>query len=93
MLKRPTVLVLDEALSGLDVRAEAEVRTALETFMQDCTLICITHRLSSLRPGEPVIVVERGRVGWTGRYTDAAALPSQIRTSLQEAELQAVGKD
>ena len=84
VLKRPTVLVLDEALSGLDVSAEADVRTALEAFMQDRTLLCITHRLSSLHRGEPVIVVDRGQVRWTGHYTDAAALPSQARTSLQE---------
>ena len=84
VLKRPTVLVLDEALSGLDVSAEADVRAALEAFMQDRTLLCITHRLSSLHRGEPVIVVDRGQVRWTGHYTDAAALPSQTRTTLRE---------
>ena len=91
VLKRPTVLVLDEALSGLDVSAEAEVRETLEAFMSGRTLICITHRLSSLHRGEPVLVLDRGRVRWKGRYTDVAALPSQTRTTLREEGLQADG--
>lgn len=84
VLKRPTVLVLDESLSGLDVASESEIRQALETFMQDRTIILVTHRLSSLRKGDPVLVIEGGRIAWHGRYGDADALPAGVRTTLSQ---------
>ena len=91
VLKRPTVLVLDESLSGLDVASEAEIRRALEVFMQDRTFILVTHRLSSLRTGDPVLVVDGGRIAWQGRYGNGEALPAGVRTALaQQSQITAV---
>ena len=84
VLKRPTILILDEALSGLDVTSEAEIREALEAFMQDRTVIVVTHRLSSLHLGDPVLILDGGRIAWQGRYGDEAVLPSGLRTALQD---------
>jgi ATP-binding cassette subfamily B protein len=48
VLKHPRVLVLDEALSGLDTGSEASLREALAVCMEGRTTITVTHRLSSL---------------------------------------------
>jgi ATP-binding cassette subfamily B protein len=70
LLKDPKILVLDEALSALDVASEAEIRAAVERALDGRTVITITHRLSSIRPDDRVMVLERGRVLWSGRYAD-----------------------
>jgi ATP-binding cassette subfamily B protein len=88
-LKKPKILVLDEALSGLDVVSEAEVRQALDTLMAGRTTIVVTHRLSSLRGDDAVIVLDAGRVVWTGRYGDLASFPGEMRARLREWESQA----
>src|SRR5262245_58251641 len=88
VLKKPKILVLDEALSGLDMVSEAEVRQALDTFMAGRTTIVVTHRLSSLRSNDAVIVLDAGRVVWTGRYGDLASFPGEMRARLREWESQ-----
>jgi ATP-binding cassette subfamily B protein len=89
LLKQPAILVLDEALSGLDVDSETRVRAAVETLMAGRTTIMITHRLSSLRGDDAIIVLDAGRVAWEGRYGDLATSPTEVRVRLQEWETQA----
>jgi ABC-type multidrug transport system fused ATPase/permease subunit len=60
LLKHPKVLVLDEALSGLDVVSETGVRDALDALMLGRTTIVVTHRLSSVRADDFVLVLEHG---------------------------------
>ncbi len=70
LLKDPKILVLDEALSALDVASEAEIRAAVERALPGRTVIMITHRVSSIRPDDQVMVLGSGRVLWSGRYGD-----------------------
>ena len=70
LLKEPKILVLDEALSALDVASEAEIRAAVERALPGRTVIMITHRVSSIRPDDQVMVLDQGRVLWSGRYGD-----------------------
>jgi ABC-type multidrug transport system fused ATPase/permease subunit len=70
LLKDPKILVLDEALSALDVASEAEIRAAVERALPGRTVIMITHRVSSIRSDDQVMVLDQGRVLWSGRYGD-----------------------
>jgi ATP-binding cassette subfamily B protein len=90
MLKKPRILVLDEALSGLDVVSEAQVRQALDSLMAGRTTIVVTHRLSSLRGDDAVIVLDAGQVIWQGRYGDLASFPGEMHARLRQWESQAV---
>jgi subfamily B ATP-binding cassette protein MsbA len=83
VLKRPHVLVLDEALSGLDVDSETRVREALATALPGTTILAITHRVSSLRATDRVVILEGGRVVWDGRYVDQATIPNELRARMQ----------
>ena len=58
LLKDPKILVLDEALSALDVVSEAEIRASVERALPGRTVIMITHRLSSIRQDDQVMVLE-----------------------------------
>jgi ATP-binding cassette subfamily B protein len=88
LLKRPRVLVLDEALSGLDVASESQLRAAFAAFMREGATLVVTHRVSSLRRDDSVIVLEQGRIVWNGVY---GALPSAAKglySTLKEWERQ-----
>ena len=92
VLKNPRVLVLDEALSGLDTMSEAEIRKALQTLMVGKTTITVTHRLSSLSEDDRVFVLDRGRVTWDGRYGDLLTKSIDLRSKLGEWEQEVQGQ-
>jgi ATP-binding cassette subfamily B protein len=61
-LADPSVLVLDEATSSLDVPGERAVQSALETVLADRTALIIAHRLSTVLIADRVLVVSGGRI-------------------------------
>jgi ABC-type bacteriocin/lantibiotic exporter with double-glycine peptidase domain len=63
---RPSILLLDEASSHLDVAAEAELNAHLERLR--CTRIVIAHRLSAVRTADQILVLRQGRVVERGTH-------------------------
>ena len=61
------IVILDEAMTGLDSDTEAEVSAALDRLTAGRTTFVITHDLNAVRDCEQVIWVERGRVARSGR--------------------------
>ena len=84
VLKQPQILVLDEALSGLDTASEASLREALAVCMEGRTTIAVTHRLSSLHAEDRVLVLDHGRITWDGPYGDMLATSEDLRLKLRE---------
>ena len=64
----PHILVLDDALSSVDATTERAILDALSGGRRDRTLILITHRLSTLRAVDRIVVLERGRVVEDGTH-------------------------
>ena len=58
----PTVLILDEATSSLDIPSERMVQKGLQTLLAGRTAIIIAHRLSTVSIADRVIVMEHGRI-------------------------------
>ncbi len=61
-LADPSVLILDEATSSLDIPSERLVQRALRTILADRTAIIIAHRLSTVEIADRVLVLEHGRI-------------------------------
>jgi ATP-binding cassette, subfamily B, bacterial len=61
-LADPTLVILDEATSNLDVATEARVQQALRRLRQARTTIIIAHRLSTVLDADQIAVIEDGRV-------------------------------
>jgi ATP-binding cassette subfamily B protein/subfamily B ATP-binding cassette protein MsbA len=62
LLRKPEILVLDEATSNLDSHSENLIQKALETLQRKTTIIVIAHRLSTVRNADQIFVIEKGRV-------------------------------
>jgi ATP-binding cassette, subfamily B, bacterial len=72
-LADPTVLVLDEATSSLDIPSERLVQQALRTILADRTAVIIAHRLSTVEIADRVLVIDGGRVVEDGAPDELAA--------------------
>ncbi len=67
------VLVLDEPTAALDVRAEAELFDNFLTVTRGLTTILVSHRLSSVRHADRIVVLDRGRIVEDGTHADLVA--------------------
>lgn len=73
MLRDPEILVLDEATSQVDIESERLIHKALKEFIRGKTSIMITHRLSTLKLAERVLVMDNGRVVDVGTHEQLMA--------------------
>jgi len=70
MLKRPRLLILDEASSSLDAESERLVQDALERLMSRCTTLVIAHRLSTVIRADCILVLEGGTIEDQGTHAE-----------------------
>ena len=76
MLRRPRILVLDEATSSLDSENELRIQRAIEGLHQQMTIVVITHRLSTIRHADLIHVLDHGRIVESGSWTALMARPA-----------------
>ena len=72
ILKDAPILILDEATSSLDSRAEHEVQQALERLMKKRTVLIIAHRLSTIADADVVVTLRDGKIDEVGSPTELA---------------------
>ncbi len=75
LLRRPAVLLLDEAHDGLDTEMEAHFLKRIEAVRGQTTILMTTHRPSHMRMADRVVVLENGRVTANGPPGEAAPQP------------------
>jgi ATP-binding cassette subfamily B protein len=68
------ILVLDEPTAHLDVRTEFEVFQRLTRLAKDATVILISHRLSTVRQADRIVLLEDGRIAESGGHDALMAL-------------------
>ncbi len=69
-LKRPRILILDEASSNLDAESEHLVQDALDTLMEGRTTLVIAHRLSTVIRADRIVVLDGGRIEDEGTHAE-----------------------
>ena len=70
VLRRPEVLILDDASSALDLRTEANLRAALRQELPNTTKIIVAQRIASVRHADRILVLENGTVSATGTHDE-----------------------
>ena len=74
ILKRPRILVFDEATSSLDSRSEQAILTALGAVSRGTTTLVIAHRLSTIVDADQILVMDAGRIVERGSHTELLSL-------------------
>ena len=67
-VRNSPLLILDEATASLDSKSEAEVQGAIDELAENRTVICVAHRLSTLRSMDEILVMDHGRVVERGSF-------------------------
>jgi len=70
MLSLPSMLILDEATSSIDVNTEMRINKAFDKLMQGRTSFIVAHRLSTILDADMILVMDKGRVIETGTHEE-----------------------
>jgi ATP-binding cassette, subfamily B, multidrug efflux pump len=73
IVKEPKILILDDCLSAVDTKTENAILTALEKIMANRTSIIISHRVSSAKLADQIIVLDEGRIVERGNHSSLMA--------------------
>ena len=73
MLRRPPILILDEATSSIDTRTEVLVQDAFEELMKGRTSFIVAHRLSTIKNADQILVMKAGNIIERGTHEDLLA--------------------
>ncbi|MDQ1265816.1 MAG: ATP-binding cassette, subfamily multidrug efflux pump [Bacteroidota bacterium] len=74
VLRKPAVLILDDALSSVDTQTEGDIITKLKEFMKGRTTIIISHRLSTVKPADNIIYLKNGSIIENGSHNELIAI-------------------
>jgi len=73
LLRDPRILILDDALSAVDTLTEERILTHLAGVMKGRTVILISHRVSTVRQADRIVVLERGQIVEQGTHGELVA--------------------
>jgi ATP-binding cassette subfamily C protein len=92
LYREPRVLILDEATSALDTATERQINDDVLSSTADLTRIIVSHRLSTVRGADELVLLERGRVVAKGSYEDLVAASSVFAEMDRVADHRMVAK-
>ena len=70
LLRKPALLIFDEATASLDSISEAKIQEAIDPLVNSCTSILIAHRLSTILSADEIIVLKDGQIVERGVHKD-----------------------
>lgn len=73
LLSDPSILILDEATSSIDVQTEKALQTGLNAMLQGRTSFIIAHRLSTIRGCDRIMYIDDGGIIETGSHEELMA--------------------
>ena len=87
MLKKSSIILLDEATSSLDSETETKIQDALKILTKDKTTIVIAHRLSTILNSNKIFVIDSGKIIDYGKHEDLL-INSKIYKNFHDKQFQ-----
>ena len=70
LVKKPKILILDEATSSLDSHSEKMIQNSIEYLSGKTTIISVAHRLSTIKKANKIFYMEKGRIRESGSFEE-----------------------
>ena len=86
LLMQPTVLILDDSTSSVDVETEIKIQDALDELMRDRTSFVIAQRISTVLTADKILVLDNGQIAAQGTHQDLLE-SSPIYREIYESQL------
>lgn len=91
LVRRPEIIILDDATSALDLATEAKLRRALRDDLKDATVIMIAQRIASVKEADRIAVIENGTIKDCGSH-DELMLTSETYRDIYNSQMNGADK-
>lgn len=88
LMRKPQILILDDCLSAVDTQTEDRILRQLKTMMRERTSIIISHRISTIKDADQILVLKEGKIVESGTHSQLIKQKGYYRSLYQKQLLE-----